>query len=225
MLMTQTAPSIGGALPSLQRRAAAAGDPEAELVARLQCGEEASCEELVRRYGGPMLAVARRILRNEEDARDALQDAFLQAFRAIHRFRADARLSTWLHRIVANAALMRLRSASRRPEVALDDLLPNFDDEGLHAGDVRPLPLSVEGAVASAQTRAQVRWCIEQLPPQYRAIIVLRDVQELSTAEAAAQLGISENAVKVRRHRAHQALRTLLVRHLAEAGNTAIAVE
>ena len=76
-----------------------------ELVARLQRGDEASYEVLVRRHGGAMLAVARRVVHNEEDAREAVQDAFLQAFRSIHHFREEARLSTWLHRIVVNAAL------------------------------------------------------------------------------------------------------------------------
>jgi len=181
-----------------------------ELVTQLQRGDEGAYESLVRQRGSAMLAVARRMLRNDEDAREAVQDAFLQAFRAMPHFRAEARLSTWLHRIVVNETLMRLRSASRRPEVAIDDLLPAFDAEGHHADHIRPLPLSVESALESAETRAEVRRCVEQLPEQYRAVIVLRDLQELSTAETATVLGITENAVKIRLHRAHQALRTLL---------------
>jgi RNA polymerase sigma-70 factor (ECF subfamily) len=145
-----------------------------------------------------------------------VQDAFLQAFRAIKYFREEARVSTWMHRIVANAALMRLRSASRRPEVAMGDLLPTFDEEGHHAEHIRTLPVSVESALESAEIRAQVRRCIERLPEQYRAVIVLRDLQELSTAETAALLEITENAVKIRLHRAHQALRTLLTQQPAE---------
>ena len=95
-------------------------------------------------------------------------------------------------------------------------LLPPFDEEGHHAEHIRPLPLSVESAIESAETRAEVRRCVEQLPEQYHAVIVLRDMQELSTAEAATVLGITENAVKIRLHRARQALRTLLVRRLTE---------
>ena len=184
-----------------------------ELVADLQRGDQASYELLVRRHGGAMLAVARRMLRNEADAREVVQDAFLHAFRAIERFREEARLSTWLHRIVVNAALMRLRAASRRPEVPLDELLPQFDDAGKHAEHVRPLPISVEAALESAEIRAQVRACLAQLPEQYRAVIVLRDLHESTTAETATLLGITENAVKIRLHRAHQALRTLLTRN------------
>ncbi len=182
------------------------------LLAQLQRGDQASYEVLVRRHGGAMLAVARRMLRNEEDAREAVQDALLHAFRAMEHFREQARLSTWLHRIVVNAALMRMRAASRRPEVPLDDLLPQFDDAGNHAAPIQPLQVSVEAAFESAEIRAQVRACLAQLPDQYRTVIVLRDLQELTTAETATLLGISENAVKIRLHRAHQALRTLLTR-------------
>ncbi len=187
-----------------------------ELVVGLRRGDEASYEVLVRRHGGAMLAVARRVMRNGEDAREAVQDAFLQAFRSIHHFRAEAPLSTWLRRIVVNAALMRLRAAGRRPEVALDELLPQFDDTGAHSEPIQPLPVSMDEALESAEIRAQVRACVDQLPDQYRTVIVLRDLQELTTAEAAIALGISENAVKIRLHRAHQALRTLLVRHMHE---------
>ena len=187
-----------------------------ELVLQLQRGDELAYESVVRQHGGALLAVARRMLRNDDDAREAVQDAFLQAFRAIQHFREEARLSTWLHRIVVNAALMRLRSASRRPEGAIDDLLPTFDEEGHHAEQIRPLPLSVESALESAEARAEVRKCVDQLPEQYRAVIVLRDLQELSTAETATVLGITENAVKIRLHRAHQALRALIVSQLTE---------
>ncbi len=185
---------------------------ERELVARLRRGDDAAFEVLVRQYGRALLAAARRLLRNEDDAREVVQEAFLQAFRAISRFREEARLSTWLHRIVVNAALMRLRSASRHPEVPIDDLLPQFDEEGKHVACVRPLAVSVEAAVEHAETRAHVRDRIAHLPEQYRAVIALRDIQELSTAEAAMVLGITENAVKIRLHRAHHALRTLLTR-------------
>jgi RNA polymerase sigma-70 factor (ECF subfamily) len=191
-------------------------DADRDLVVRLQRGDAAAYEALVRQNGSTMLAVARRMLRNEEDAREAVQDAFLQAFRAIGSFREEARLSTWMHRIVVNAALMRLRSASRRPEVAIGDLLPTFDEEGHHAEHIRTLPVSVDSALESAETRAHVRRCMEHLPEQYRAVIVLRDLQELSTAETATLLGITENAVKIRLHRAHQALRTLLTQQAAE---------
>jgi RNA polymerase sigma-70 factor (ECF subfamily) len=204
-------PFFNTMVPATNPPSASPDRGDRELVAGLQRGDEASYEVLVRRHGGAMLAVARRVMRNEEDAREAVQDAFLQAFRSIHHFREEARLSTWLHRIVVNGALMRLRAAGRRPEVSIDELLPQFDDAGAHSEPIQPLWMSVEAALESAEIRAQVRACVDQLPEPYRTVIVLRDLQELSTAEAAIALGISENAVKIRLHRAHQALRTLLV--------------
>ncbi len=187
---------------------------EPEFIRRLQQGEDGAFEILVRQHGGAMLAVARRMLRNEEAAKDVVQDAFLQAFRAINRFREDSRLSTWLHRIVVNAALMRMRSASRRPEQAIDELLPQFDDHGAHVEPAGGIPMGAEEVMVNCQVRAQVRACIAELPEQYRAVITLRDFEELSTTEVATVLGISENAVKIRLHRARQALRTLLSRVL-----------
>jgi RNA polymerase sigma-70 factor (ECF subfamily) len=103
---------------------------EADLVARLRAGSDAAYEELVRAQGARLLAVARRLLRSEEDARDAVQDAFISAFRAIDRFEGGSRLSTWLHRIVVNAALMKLRSQQRKPETSIEDLLPRFLEDG-----------------------------------------------------------------------------------------------
>jgi RNA polymerase sigma-70 factor (ECF subfamily) len=195
---------------SFEPSRAADMDEESALIARLQQGDEDAYEVLVRRYGAQMLAVARRLLRHEEDARDAVQEAFISAFRALPRFRAEAKLSTWLHRIVTNAALMKLRSANRRPEASLEPLLPTFDEEGHHAEPVDLLSVTADAALLSKETRGFVRACIDQLPTQYRAVLILRDIEELNTAEVAAALEITENAVKTRLHRARQALMTLL---------------
>jgi RNA polymerase sigma-70 factor, ECF subfamily len=163
--------------------------------------------DIIRSHGGRLLATARRILgHDEEAARDAVQDAFLSAHLSLSRFRADASLSTWLHRIVVNAALMRRRSCQRRRETSIDDLLPTFTADGHHA-TTAPSP---ERVVEQAQLRGAVRACIDRLPNTYRTIIVLRDIEDLSTEEAARALGISTNAVKVRLHRARQALLTLI---------------
>lgn len=191
---------------------------ESDLIAGLRAGDDRAYEQLVRRFGGAMLAVARRLMRHEDDARDVVQEAFLHAYRAVDSFRADARLSTWLHRIVVNAALMRLRSMSRRPEQPLDDLLPTFDADGHRTSPVPSLPQGAEELFGRAQLRAHVRACIAELPAQHRAVIVMRDLEELTTAETAIALGITENAAKIRLHRARQALLALLQRRLgAEA--------
>lgn len=183
---------------------------ERSLIERLRDGDPGAFEAMVRRYGTQMLAVARRLVRNEDDAREVVQEAFLQAFRALDDFRADAKLSTWLHRIVVNTGLMRLRSSSRRPEGFIDDLLPDFDTTGHHANPVTPIPMTVEDAIEHQEVRVRVRGAVAQLPDAYRAIIVLRDFEDLTTEEAATALGISENAAKIRLHRARQALGTLL---------------
>ena len=192
--------------------AATEGTPgsESRLLARLQAGDEQAFEELVLRCGPRLLATARRFLRREEDARDAVQDAFLSAFRALDRFRGGSSLSTWLHRIVINASLMKLRGASRRPETPIEDYLPRFDETGHHAAPVAEWSVSPETAMLSRQTRERVRAAIDSLPESYRAVLILRDIEELSTEETAEILSITRNAVKVRVHRARLALRTLL---------------
>ncbi|MCI0409902.1 MAG: sigma-70 family RNA polymerase sigma factor, partial [Acidobacteria bacterium] len=175
-------------------------------------------EELVRLHTGRLLAVARRFVRNPEDAQDVVQEAFISAFRSLDRFEGTAQLSTWLHRIVVNAALMRLRSRRRAPEESIEELLPKFLENG-HAAELsREWGVSGEEAVQQAQTRHMVRQCIERLPESYRLVLILRDIEEMDTEEAAKLMGITANAVKIRLHRARQALRGLLDPHFREGG-------
>ena len=194
--------------------AAAAADTaaaDADLVRRLKAGDEDAYATIVRTLGGRMLAVARRFLQDEDLARDAVQDAFLSAFRSIHAFDGDAQLATWLHRIVVNAALMKLRTRRRKPEQSIEPMLPAFAEDGHHAG--RPVvawTASAEEALLRREARERVRAAIADLPERYRAVLLLRDIEERSTREAADLLGITENAVKLRLHRARQALATRL---------------
>jgi RNA polymerase sigma-70 factor, ECF subfamily len=186
---------------------------EAALLAALRAGDGAAYELLVRTYGGRLLAVARRILRNDEDARDALQEAFLLAFRALPRFAGSSRISPWLHPIVVNAALMKIRSRKARPEDSIEPLLPAFRDDGHATADFRAWEGSADELLERAETRRIVRACIDRLPPNYRTVLILRDIEELGTAEVAERLGITPNAVKIRLHRARQALRQLMDPH------------
>jgi RNA polymerase sigma-70 factor (ECF subfamily) len=195
----------------------AAPDADAALLARLRRGEEAAFEELVRTHGGRLVAVARRMLRSEEDARDAVQQGFLSAFRALPSFQGESRLSTWLHRIVVNAALMKLRSRARRPEEAIEVLLPRFVEDGHHAEPVISWGASVDALLQQAETRMAVRRAIDRLPESYRTVLLLRDIEELETGEVAALLGITPNAVKIRLHRARQALARVLEPHFRPA--------
>jgi RNA polymerase sigma-70 factor (ECF subfamily) len=182
---------------------------ERALVARLKQDDDAAFEEVVRRFGPRMLSVARRMLTQEQDAQDAVQDAFLSAFKAIDNFQGDAKLGTWLHRIVVNAGLMKLRSKRRRPEAAIDDLLPKYHDDGHRRGN-GDWRVTHDTAVQTSEIREQVLAAIDKLPDLYRDILMLRDIEELSTEEAAKQLEITEGAVKTRLHRARLALRESL---------------
>lgn len=199
-----------GSSETAESSAGAASAPR-PLAERLRAGEPEAYEELVRANTGRLLAVARRMLRNEEDAREVVQEAFLSAFRSIERFEGGARLSTWLHRIAVNAALMRLRSRRRKPEDSIEDLLPRFREDGHFAS--LPAPWrdpSGESAAGRRELRGRVRESIDRLPERYRTVILLRDIEELDTAEVARMLELSPNAVKTRLHRARQALRNLL---------------
>jgi RNA polymerase sigma-70 factor (ECF subfamily) len=173
-----------------------------------------SFESLVRAYTPRLLAVARRMLGSDEDARDAVQDGFLNAFRAIDRFEGHAKLSTWLHRIVVNAALMKLRTRRRKPEESLEPLLPAFRENGHHVDKFSTWDEPADDLAEREETRQVVREAILSLPETYREVLVLRDIEEMSTDEAARSLGITPNAVKIRLHRARLALRTLLDPHL-----------
>jgi len=185
------------------------------LLDRLRAGEESAFEEIVRSFSPRMIAVARRLMRgNEEDARDAVQDAFLSAFRSLAGFSGACSLGTWLHRITVNAALMKLRTRRRRPEVALEDLLPRFSEDGHYLDPPTPWHEQPEVMLERDETKALVRAAIEELPAIYREVLLLRDIAGLDNAEAAESLGITRNAAKIRLHRAHQALRTLLERRL-----------
>ena len=148
-----------------------------EILARLRAGDESACEAFVRQHAGHMLAVARRFLRTEEDSADAVQDAFLSAFRSLDGFEGHSALGTWLHRIVVNVCLMRLRARSRNREVRIDDLLPTFDETGHHHREIRPWDDQALARLTESETRAQVRACIERLPTPYREVLLLRELR------------------------------------------------
>lgn len=183
---------------------------DAALLAQLRAGDAAAYERWVRASAPRVLRVVRRLMRNEQDAQDVTQDAFLSAFRHLASFDGSARLSTWLHRIAVNAALMKLRSQRRRPEESLDDRLPRFGADGEHAHAPSAWAARADGALANAELRKAVRSAIDELPDLYRDVLLLRDIEELSTEEAAVALGISVAALKTRLHRARLALRERL---------------
>lgn len=191
-----------------------------EQLDRLRAGDKDAFTDLVREHGPRMLAFARRFLPRDQDAHDALQDAFLSAFKSIGKFDGRSQLSTWLQRITINACLMRIRSRKRRPEVSIEALLPAFLPDG---HQIRDTPAwgaeskvesghETEHGAGSGRGRLLdlVRESVDGLPDAYREVLLLRDVEEFSTEETAEALGITKDAVKTRLHRARQALRAML---------------
>ena len=179
------------------------------FLASLRANDPTAIATLVRSESPRLLSVARRILRNEEDAKDAVQEGLIAALGSLDRFEGGSQLSTWLHRIVVNAALMKIRSKRSRPEESIDDLLPGFEADGhisVPASEWAP----ADALVMRDEVCQLVRASIDRLPDSYRTVLLLRDIEELSTEETAQALGITVTAVKVRLHRARQALRTLL---------------
>jgi len=185
---------------------------ESALLAGLRARDEQAFETIVRTYGGRLLAVARRLVRDEADAQDVVQSAYLSAFRAVDQFEGAAQISSWLHRIVVNTALMKLRSRRRKPEEPIEPLLPSFLVDGHHVEQFSDWSAPADVLLERKETRAIVRAGIDQLPDSYRDVLILRDIEELSTQEVADALGLTPTAVKVRLHRGRQALSTLLRR-------------
>lgn len=187
---------------------------ETALLDRLRAGEDSAYEELVRTYSPRLLAVARRVVGNDEEARDVIQDAFLNAFRSLRNFHGDARLSTWLHRIVVNSALMKLRTRKRKPEESIEPLLPAFLSDGHYAEKFSSWGEQADAALSRTETQELVRRHIDELPESFRTVLVLRDIEGLDTEETARVLDTTPNAVKIRLHRARAALRSLLAPHI-----------
>jgi RNA polymerase sigma-70 factor (ECF subfamily) len=210
MLRVDTADRLRGA-PAAQSDTA-----DASLLERLRRADERAFEELVERYGPRLFATAKRLLRSDEEARDAVQDAFLSAFRGLAAFNGAAKVSTWLHRIAVNAALMRIRSRKHRAEQSIDDLLPRFEEDGGWSDAPQASAVSSHEVLERRETRALVRACIDRLPDTYRTVLLMRDIEDLDTEEVADLLGVTPNAVKIRLHRARQALRALIEQVLVQ---------
>jgi RNA polymerase sigma-70 factor (ECF subfamily) len=175
--------------------------------------DRATTERFVRCNLGWMLAVAKRIVVDTAIAEDVVQEAFSSVFENLDSFRGDSSLKTWIHRIVVNQALMALRKQRRRNEQPIDQLLPQFDDNGCRIDDPAMLSQSAETPEAllmSNDRKQQVLSSILLLPESYRIVLMLRDIEELSTSEVADATGLTEANVKVRLHRARAALKKLL---------------
>lgn len=188
--------------------------PEAPLVQAAAGGDPQAFEALVRPHLGMLFRVIDRILGNEAESQDALQDALLTLHRELPGFQGASKFSTWAYRICVNQALMARRKRVRRREDAIEDLLPRFGDEGHHM-NVDGLLLWSEDAeapmvVEQDELRARVRAGLDRLSDDQRAVFVLRDLEGWNTEEISEHLGITRELVRQRVHRARLALRSLL---------------
>jgi RNA polymerase sigma-70 factor, ECF subfamily len=187
-------------------------EPSDELLAaRAAAGDDAAFETLVARYQHRVYRLASR-LTSETDAADVLQDTFLQVYRHLPTFRGDSRFSTWVYRIATNASLMHCRARARRPVESLDEFLPRFDADGRHVPTPQALQVAsrVDELLDRRDLAEKARAAIERLPDLYREAFVLRDLEELSTADVAHVLGVEPAAVRQRVHRARLMVRGYL---------------
>ncbi|HEU5255201.1 MAG TPA: sigma-70 family RNA polymerase sigma factor [Vicinamibacterales bacterium] len=186
-------------------------EPDETLVARAAAGDDSAFEAIVQRYQERVFRLASR-LTSDSEAPDVLQDTFLQVYRHLPSFRGDSQFGTWLYRIATNAALMHRRARARRPADSLDMYLPQFEADGRHAATPAELQVaSCADEMLDRQLLAQkARDVIARLPDLYREAFVLRDLEELPTAQVAQALGIESSTVRQRVHRARLMLRGYL---------------
>ena len=186
-------------------------DRDEELVDALRLREPTAADRLVARYGERAYRLAVRITGNAEDAEEVVQDAFVSVVRKIDTFRGESAFGSWFYRIVSNAAYGKV---GRRPqasiEIRLEEVLPAFDEHGRHASLFRDWSSSIDDPAVQKELRDVLASAIDELSPHYRAAIVLRDVEGLSTAEVADALGIPVPTAKTRAHRARLLLRKRL---------------
>ncbi len=175
-----------------------------EVVSRVLAGETALFEILMRRYNQRLYRMSRMILRDDGEAEDVMQDAYVRAYEHLHQFAGKAAFSTWLTRIAIHEALARKRRRSRIDEL---DAMPSNGETMPSLKSSAPNP---EVSIANVEARQLLEEAIDQLPEAYRAVVVLREVEEMSVAETAESLGVSDAVVKTRLHRAHAMLRKAL---------------
>src|SRR5512140_3315805 len=191
------------------------------LVERARGKNEAAFEELVSRYEDKLYRLAMRFVRNETDAQEILQDAFLSAWRNLPTFEGRAQFGSWMYRVTVNAALMLLRSRNRHPEVTVDDVEPTalndaVAESGLTMRGSTDWSVRADEQLQSAEMRKHIQESVDALPDGLRTVFLLRDVEEMSTEDTAEMLGLSVPAVKTRLHRARLALREAIGRYFVQ---------
>ena len=194
-----------------QPAAAHPGASDSALIAQAAAGDARAFEALMRRYNRMLFRTARAILRDDAEAEDALQEAYLQAYRSLATFRAEAKLSTWLARIVANEALMRLRKHTRRADIVPMQSADTPEVEQVMATDTDNAP---DMRAARSEMRRLLEAQIDALPETYRTVFMLRAVEELSAEETAEVLDVPAATVRTRLFRARSLLREALAQKI-----------
>jgi RNA polymerase sigma-70 factor, ECF subfamily len=193
-------------------------DVDAALVEALRREDPEAATALVETYGDRVYRLARRITSSNEDAEEVAQDALWTAARKIGSFKGESAFGSWLYRITANAAYMKLRSRrSKSAEIALDDVLPTLDEEGRHFEPMDDWSTRVDEQAIQGELRGVLEDAIAALPPDYRTAVILHDIEGLSNPDIAETLGISLPAVKSRIHRSRLFLRQRLSDYLQTA--------
>lgn len=186
------------------------------LLERLRKGAPGAVEEMLRLYQGKIFSLAMSILKNESDAEEATQDVFMTVIRKVNTFKGNSAFYSWIYRICVNTCLMRLRGRRREDTVAIEDFMPVFTEEGMHASPVDDWSKEVERKALNEELGKMIRKFTEELSEKYRVVFVLSDIEGLSNEETAKILGMSVPAVKSRLHRARLYLREQLSRYLQE---------
>lgn len=188
-----------------------------ELIRQIKAGDHQAFETLFTRHLPRVYRQAIRLMGNEAEAEEVVQDVFVAVYKKAHTFRGHSAFSTWLYRLTANAAITRLRKRKRSKETALDEFLPKFRDDGEHLKPVVDWSQDVDGAVARAEVRRLIQQALDELPPLDKAVVVLSDQEELSNRDIANALGLTIPAVKARLHRARLILRGKLAVYFEHA--------
>ncbi len=189
---------------------------DAALLSRLRLGEPAAVEALFDRYHAKVYGLALSILKSKSDTEEAVQDIFLTVMRKADQFRGNSALSSWIYRICVNACLVRLRKSRRTETVSIDEYLPVFTKEGMHAGPVQGWTREVERGMLDKELGQVIQRFTDEIPEKYRVVFLLSNVDGLSNEETAQVLDLTVSAVKSRLHRTRLYLRERLSRYLRD---------
>lgn len=206
---------MGMASSAVVETAKREGWTDLEVVERVRAGETALYEVLMRRYNQRIYRVARAILRDDSEAEDVMQDAYVRAYQHLDQYRGPAPFAAWLSRIAVNESLHRLRSRNRNLS------LEGAEDNGEDSMNVVETSLDPEQRASLAETGNLLEGAVLQLPEPYRVVVMLRDIEELSTAETAQILDITEQNVKIRLHRGHAMARNWLFEQVGSGAKSA----